>query len=170
MYLRALVRRIVPSSFHILKLTTAQSSISTKKSLSPYISQCFINVHTTKRMYTQETAQPVMNVDYDYVQQATGNNNVLIVDVREPDEVKEHGKIPNSVNIPLGNITPVLSMSENEFQNTYNRAKPTPNSEIIFYCMIGKRSGKAQQNATELGYKNAKNYVGSWNDWASKQK
>ena len=34
--------------------------------------------------------------------------------------------------------------------------------------MIGKRSAKAQQNAINLGYKNTKNYLGSWNDWASK--
>lgn len=41
-----------------------------------------------------------MTVDFDYVRKATSDNNVLIVDVREPDEIKEHGKIPNSVNIP----------------------------------------------------------------------
>lgn len=31
---------------------------------------------------------------------AISNNSILIVDVREPDEIKEHGKIPNSINIP----------------------------------------------------------------------
>lgn len=51
-------------------------------------------------MYAQEVSQKQVNVDYEYVQKATENNNVLIIDVREPEEVKEHGKIPNSVNIP----------------------------------------------------------------------
>lgn len=41
-----------------------------------------------------------MIVDYDFVKNATTNKNILIVDVREPEEVKEHGKIPNSINIP----------------------------------------------------------------------
>lgn len=41
-----------------------------------------------------------MIVEYDYVKKATSDDNIYIIDVREPEEVKEHGKIPNSVNIP----------------------------------------------------------------------
>lgn len=44
-------------------------------------------------------------------------------------------------------------MSEKEFQKLYNIPKPTEETEIIFYCMIGKRSGMAQQNTINLGYK-----------------
>ncbi|KPJ02914.1 Uncharacterized protein C4H3.07c [Papilio xuthus] len=110
-----------------------------------------------------------MIVDYEYVKNATTNKNILIVDVREPEEVKEHGKIPNSINIPLGNVTTALnSLSEKEFEQMYGQKKPSEDNEIIFYCMIGKRSGMAQQNALSVGYKNAKNYVGSWTDWTSK--
>lgn len=39
-------------------------------------------------------------VDYDYVKRAVDNKSTIIIDVREPDEVKEHGSIPNSVHIP----------------------------------------------------------------------
>lgn len=54
----------------------------------------------------------------------------------------------------MGNITPVLnSMPENEFTKQYSRQKPSEDTEIIFYCMIGKRSGMAQQNAINIGYK-----------------
>ncbi|CAH0763945.1 unnamed protein product [Diatraea saccharalis] len=89
-----------------------------------------------------------MIVSFEEVKNATSNNNVLIVDVREPDEIKEHGKIPNSINIPLGDVTKVLStMSEEDFRKIYNRSKPSEDSPIIFYCMIGKRSGMAQQNS-----------------------
>nr|XP_053603272.1 uncharacterized protein LOC128671110 isoform X2 [Plodia interpunctella] len=110
-----------------------------------------------------------MIVDFEQVKKATNQKDVLIVDVREPDEIKEHGKIPNSINIPLGSVTSVLAnMSDKEFEHTYKRPKPTEDAEIIFYCMIGKRSGMAQQNAFNLGYKNVKNYLGSWTDWASR--
>lgn len=44
-------------------------------------------------------------------------------------------------------------MSDKEFEQTYGRRKPTEDTEIIFYCMIGKRSGMAQQNAIGLGFK-----------------
>lgn len=44
-------------------------------------------------------------------------------------------------------------MTDKEFESTFKRPKPKDDTEIIFYCMIGKRSAKAQRNAVELGYK-----------------
>lgn len=44
-------------------------------------------------------------------------------------------------------------MNEKEFQTLYKLPKPSEETEIIFYCMIGKRSGMAQQNAINLGFK-----------------
>lgn len=59
------------------------------------------NVYTPRR-YSQQQAntEEMPTVDYEYVKKVTTSKDVLIIDVREPDEVKEHGKIPNSVNIP----------------------------------------------------------------------
>ncbi|KAI8424068.1 hypothetical protein MSG28_002689 [Choristoneura fumiferana] len=120
-----------------------------------------------RRMFSEKVETEAMSADYEHVKKATTDSKVLIVDVREPDEVKEHGKIPNSINIPLGTVSSVLSqMPESEFQNTFKRQKPTEDTELIFYCMIGKRSGKAQESAIKAG---TKNYLGSWNDWASRQ-
>ncbi|XP_038223062.1 rhodanese domain-containing protein CG4456-like [Zerene cesonia] len=121
------------------------------------------------RSYSEKSKIEDVTVDFEHVKKATSNDNVYIIDVREPDEVKEYGSIPNSVNIPLGSVTPALStMSDDEFAKVFKRQKPSENTEIIFYCMIGKRSGMAQQNAINLGYKNVKNYLGSWTDWAHK--
>lgn len=53
----------------------------------------------------------------------------------------------------VGAVATTLSASEKEFKLTFKRNKPSENTEIIFYCMIGKRSGKAQQHALKLGYK-----------------
>lgn len=52
------------------------------------------------RFYSEQARNEDVIVDYDYVKNATKNKNILVIDVREPNEVKEHGKIPNSVNIP----------------------------------------------------------------------
>jgi 3-mercaptopyruvate sulfurtransferase SseA len=43
--------------------------------------------------------------------------------------------------------------------------KPLPAQKMIFYCRSGKRSAQACQLAQEAGYKNVRNYVGSWLDW-----
>ncbi|CAH0729233.1 unnamed protein product, partial [Brenthis ino] len=122
-----------------------------------------------QRFYSKQPSVEELTVDYEYVNKAANNKKTIIVDVREPEEIKEHGKIPNSINIPLGNVSTVLgTMTEKEFQTLYKLPKPSEETEIIFYCMIGRRSGMAQQNAINLGFKNVKNYLGSWTDWASK--
>lgn len=39
-------------------------------------------------------------VNFADVREATKNNTVYIIDVREPHELQETGEIPNSLNIP----------------------------------------------------------------------
>lgn len=39
-------------------------------------------------------------VVYEDVKSATQNNSIYIIDVREPQELKDSGSIPNSINIP----------------------------------------------------------------------
>lgn len=54
----------------------------------------------------------------------------------------------------MGSVSPALGlMTDKEFEDAYNVPKPAEDIELIFYCMIGKRSAKAQQNALNLGYK-----------------
>ncbi|XP_061711322.1 uncharacterized protein LOC133520723 isoform X1 [Cydia pomonella] len=172
MFTRGICRAIILPTYNCLKTAAMQSSMKFSNFAAYYIfprafrSQ---NGYFT-RLYSEKIEPPTLTADYNYVKKATRNSSVLIVDVREPDEVKEHGKIPNSINIPLGTVPQVLGeMSDKQFQKTFNRQKPSANTEIIFYCMIGKRSGKAQQEAISAGYKNTRNYLGSWNDWASNQ-
>nr|XP_026492859.1 rhodanese domain-containing protein CG4456-like isoform X1 [Vanessa tameamea] len=95
----------------------------------------------------------------------------VIIDVRSPEEVKSTGKIPSSINIPLNNVQDALiTMSEEEFKKQFQRPKPSSSDELIFYCQSGRRSSEALDKALKLGYTKSKTYLGSWNDWSSKQK
>ncbi|CAK1545930.1 unnamed protein product [Leptosia nina] len=164
---RIFYRQASPA-YTLFKLSKQNFVTSPRNGPIPHFIRLTANKQGICRLYSTIKLEDV-TVDFDYVKKATENRNVLIIDVRELEELKEHGKIPNSINIPLGNVTPVLStMPDNEFNKLYNRPKPTEDTEIIFYCMIGKRSGMAQQNAINLGYKNVKNYLGSYADWANK--
>ncbi|XP_030759045.1 thiosulfate sulfurtransferase/rhodanese-like domain-containing protein 3 [Sitophilus oryzae] len=108
-------------------------------------------------------------VSFEEVKQNSVNKGVLIIDVREPTELIEHGVIPGSINIPLGEVEQVLrDTSDKDFHKKYGVPKPTTSSPIIFSCMKGARSEKAQNLALQLGYKESKNYLGGWNDWAEK--
>lgn len=54
--------------------------------------------------------------------------------------------------VAVGELTDALNLSEEQFEQTYGRPKPTKSTQIIFYCQIGVRSGKATLTAAELGY------------------
>ncbi|XP_049869821.1 rhodanese domain-containing protein CG4456-like isoform X2 [Pectinophora gossypiella] len=110
-------------------------------------------------------------VSYDDMLKVINHPQKVIIDVRNPDEVKSTGKIPSSINIPLSTVDNVLqSMSEVEFQNKYSRTKPRADDELIFYCQSGRRSSEALDKALKLGYRKSKTYLGSWNEWSSKNK
>ncbi|XP_064615421.1 thiosulfate sulfurtransferase/rhodanese-like domain-containing protein 3, partial [Liolophura sinensis] len=99
------------------------------------------------------------------------SGDIQLFDVREPKELEETGKIPRSVNIPLGQLADVLSLSPEEFKNRFGVDKPKEDDQnIVFHCRTGVRSKNALLIARELGLPKARHYVGGFEEWASKQK
>ncbi|KAH8388205.1 hypothetical protein KR093_000298 [Drosophila rubida] len=119
------------------------------------------------RLYSSSQIIPI--VDYEAVKKLPNERQKLLIDVREPDELKETGQIPSSINIPLGIVSQELAINDELFKAKYGRDKPKSDTEIVFHCKIGKRSLKAAEAAAALGFKNVKNYQGSWLDWAERE-
>ncbi|KAM3960962.1 rhodanese domain-containing protein CG4456 isoform 1-T3 [Aphomia sociella] len=114
---------------------------------------------------------PKRVVSYEDMLKVIHQPEKVIIDVRNPDEVNNTGRIPSSINIPLSTVQDALtSMSNEEFKRQYQRSKPSSSDELIFYCQSGRRSSEALDKALKLGYSNSKTYLGSWNDWSSRQK
>lgn len=63
-----------------------------------------------------------------------------------------------------------LKLSDAEFKAKYGRDKPKADQEVVFHCKMGGRAGRAAESAMGLGYKNVKNYKGSFNDWIANEK
>ncbi|KAG5886341.1 hypothetical protein JTB14_000445 [Gonioctena quinquepunctata] len=100
-----------------------------------------------------------------------GNNDVTIIDVREPEELKSTGVLPGSINIPLGTLGSVLKDETSEqFLAKYGKKKPIETSTIIFSCHAGRRSDAAQKMAEKLGFQRVHNYSGGWQDWEQNSK
>ncbi|CAO1305562.1 unnamed protein product [Diamesa hyperborea] len=107
---------------------------------------------------------------YDEVKDLPNHPEKLLIDVREPQEIVDTGIIPTSVNIPLSTVEDSLKLSAADFKSKFQREKPSPDTEVIFHCKMGGRAGKAADTAAQLGFKNVKNYKGSWTEWAEKEK
>ncbi|XP_057665778.1 rhodanese domain-containing protein CG4456-like isoform X1 [Diorhabda carinulata] len=108
-------------------------------------------------------------VHMEEMEKLANDKNVLIIDVREQNEVKSTGIIGSSVNIPLNNLQHALKDApKEEFSKLYGRSKPVSNSPMIFYCLKGRRALQALELAESLGFKNGRYYKGSWAEWSSK--
>ncbi|CUM62907.1 uncharacterized protein PRCAT00000466001 [Priceomyces carsonii] len=104
----------------------------------------------------------------DVVDHPAKHPDSVLVDVREPVEFHD-GHIPGALNIPFKSSPGALDLSPEEFEDNFGFDKPSKEKELIFYCLGGVRSTAAEELAKTFGYKNRGNYVGSYEDWASKE-
>jgi len=108
-------------------------------------------------------------VTYDQLKQVLAGGTAVVLDVREPWELREYGNIPGSINVPLGQVNLALQLDPEEFKEKYGGDMPQPTDNIVFTCLAGIRSKKALDAATSLGYKDAQHYPGGWQDWAKNE-
>ncbi|KAK5576663.1 hypothetical protein RB653_007807 [Dictyostelium firmibasis] len=94
----------------------------------------------------------------DGVQKGENEKNYVLIDVRNPTEVEQTSLIPTAIHIPLGILTAALSMSDSEYEDTFNQKK---------FDVSGKRSEMAADLARNMGYRTVLNYPGSFEDWIS---
>ncbi|XP_039441671.1 rhodanese domain-containing protein CG4456-like isoform X1 [Culex pipiens pallens] len=108
---------------------------------------------------------------YEEVLDLPNHPEKLLIDVRGVDEVASTGAIPTAINIPLDQVDKAFApeTTSEEFQKLYGVAKPDKDRYIIMSCRTGRRSQMALDTISALGYSNAKNYKGSWTEWAAKQ-
>ncbi|KAI0394356.1 Rhodanese-like domain-containing protein [Xylariaceae sp. FL0594] len=93
----------------------------------------------------------------------------LLIDVREPSELSQTGKIPGSINIPITSSPDSFSLSPEDFEDRFGFPPPDKEGdEVVFYCKAGVRSRAAAALAREAGYKNVGEYPGSWIEWHGK--
>jgi len=108
-----------------------------------------------------------------------------MIDVRSPEEFRgeklapDHlpqeqaqvpGHIPGAANVPWGKAANEdgTFKSADELVALYGEQGVTPDKEVIAYCRIGERSSHTWFALQELlGYKNVKNYDGSWTEYGS---
>jgi adenylyltransferase/sulfurtransferase len=79
-------------------------------------------------------------------------NHLKLLDVREPHEL-EISKLPNAVNIPLGQLAARLSELDSA-------------EEMVIFCKSGSRSARGLELLASAGFKKVKNLKGGINAWA----
>jgi thiosulfate/3-mercaptopyruvate sulfurtransferase len=128
--------------------------------------------------------QPSIRALRDEVISKVGSNTGL-VDVRSPEEFRgeklapdhlpqEQSQVPGHIqgakNIPWAKAANEdgTFKSADELRELYEAEGITSDKEVIAYCRIGERSSHTWFALQELlGYRNVKNYDGSWTEYGS---
>lgn len=105
-------------------------------------------------------------VTVDQLHSMLQNNDVRLIDVRNPGELKQEGKIGRAINIPLLELDSALKLSDDDFKSKYEMTKPSKDDcNLVFHCRSGVRSLKAAQIAKQNGYKCPKSLKGGFTAW-----
>ncbi|KAI1083626.1 Rhodanese-like domain-containing protein [Whalleya microplaca] len=94
--------------------------------------------------------------------------HITLIDVREPGELAQTGRIPGALNIPITSSPDAFHVPADEFEDRHGFARPPPDVELVFYCKAGVRSRAAAGLARDAGWTSTGEYPGSWMDWSAR--
>ncbi|XP_034029476.1 thiosulfate sulfurtransferase/rhodanese-like domain-containing protein 3 [Thalassophryne amazonica] len=118
---------------------------------------------------TFSSAPSSTDVSYEQMKELLAAQKAVIIDVREPWELREHGVISGSINVPLGQLNVALQLGPEAFKENYGGEMPQKTDHVVFTCLKGIRSKTALDTAASLGFKVVQHYPGGWQDWAENQ-
>lgn len=138
-----------------------------------------INSTPTEEYKIENWKLPLVNLIE--VEEVSGNNSKLIIDVRESVRYNGEtepidlvsGHIPNAINIPFSTnldenglfLSPEILREK--YKNIFNNKK---SSEIIVHCGSGVTACHTLLAMDYAGFEIPKLYVGSWSEWSRNDK
>jgi rhodanese-related sulfurtransferase len=87
------------------------------------------------------------------------SGQVVLVDIRDPSEIRATGKAQGALAIPLS----VLRMKADP-QSPDHDSRLSPDAAIALYCASGARSSMARGMLQQLGFRDVTN-IGGLSDW-----
>lgn len=103
--------------------------------------------------------QKVENLSPDDVQREMQEGAVLI-DLRESEEVRQHGAIPGAVHMPRGMLEWYADAS-----TPYHRKELDASKRVILHCAGGGRSALAADTLQQMGYGSVAHLEGGFKAW-----
>ena len=140
--------------------------------------------NTPKKTYKAKDQDDTLRAYLPEVMEAVKNKSASLVDVRSPAEFtgeilappglpetcQRGGHIPGAKSMPWAKLANEdgTFKSDAEIKALYDGVGVTGDKPIIAYCRIGERSSHSWFALKYLlGYKNVKNYDGSWTEWGN---
>lgn len=114
----------------------------------------------TAKDYLAEANALIPAIDVAAAKQLVGDPEVIFLDVREPPELGQTGRIPGALHIPRGLLEFQADPGSPAFNQQLDQSK-----KIVINCASGGRSALAGKTLREMGYTNVHNLTGGMTAW-----
>lgn len=108
-----------------------------------------------------EAKEKIDNLSPAEVEAELEKEGVVLVDLRERDELDAQGAIPGAIHAPRGMLEFYADAS-----TPYHREQLDTGARTILYCASGGRSALACSTLKELGYRDVAHLEGGFKAWA----
>lgn len=109
---------------------------------------------------TEEARRVVDDMEIAQAKAIYRDDNYVFIDVREADERKKSGIIPNAFTCPRSMLEFLIDPKFPAHNKIFNQDKT-----YVFYCAGGLRSLYAAKLAYEMGISSVKNLAGGFDAW-----
>jgi rhodanese-related sulfurtransferase len=93
-----------------------------------------------------------------------GSDEVIFVDIREPDELVAEGFIPGSIHVPRGKLEWVAESSSPWHHLAFSSGK-----KLLLYCAGAGRSALATKQLQDMGFSNVAHVEGGIHRWIAER-
>jgi len=163
----SIFRLLVPTMRAVTPVMRVASKAHAGKIVAPCRSLNFMRGCATK---TDPPCISIAELDndihFDELKQRL--NDVYIIDVRSPEEVKNLGMVPNAVHLEIRTLGHMIILPPEVFRDWVGVEKPRTSQEVVMVCAKGLRARTAQLAFKGAGYTNVRRYRGSFEDWVEK--
>lgn len=114
---------------------------------------------TTKDLIA-DAKREIENLTPQQVQDELAKGNVILIDVRESEELKQNGRIECAVHAPRGMLEFYADPTMPYYKPEFDKSK-----RIILHCASGGRSALAAITLKEMGFTNVAHLDGGLKAW-----
>jgi len=108
----------------------------------------------------QQAEKDIETVTVDDVKEMFGNDDIVLVDIRDIRELKRDGKVPGAYHCPRGMLEFWIDP-----ESPYHKEFFAQDKKFVFFCAGGMRSALAAQTAHQMGLKPVCHMAGGFKVW-----
>lgn len=118
------------------------------------------NITTGYRALVEAAEREIETIPTDQAIELAGNDNVVLVDIRDIRELQRDGRIPGAFHCPRGMIEFWIDPA-----SPYHKPVFAQDKKFVFFCAGGLRSALAAQTAQRMGLRPVAHIKGGFGAW-----